>query len=166
MATLQKIIPCLWFNDQAEEAVNLYTSLIKNSKIGKIMRYDKASAEVSGQPEGSILTIDFELDGQQFSALNGGPLFKFTEAVSFMIMCDTQEEIDMLWNKLGEGGDPTAQQCGWLKDKFGLSWQIVPTVLQTLLTDSDPAKAQRTMKAMLEMKKLDIAQLQKAHDGQ
>lgn len=158
---IQQISACLWFNDQAEEAVNLYTSLFPNSKIGNTARYDKASAEVSGKPEGSVLTIEFEINGQTFTALNGGPLFKFSEAVSFVVTCDTQEEVDMYWNKLtADGGEES--QCGWLKDKFGLSWQIVPKVLGEMLSDKDGVKAQRAMKAMLEMKKIDIKALEKA----
>lgn len=128
-------------------------------------RYDEASAKASGRPAGSVLTVEFELDGQKFMALNGGPIFKFTEAVSFVIDCETQEEVDHYWGKLSEGGDPKAQQCGWLKDKYGLSWQVVPTVLGKMLSDKDTAKAQRTMKAMLEMKKLVIADLEKAFNG-
>lgn len=159
---MQKITPCLWFDNKAEEAVQFYTSLFPNSKILNTSRYDKASAEVSGQKEGSILTIECELNGQKFLAMNGGPLFKFTEAISFIVNCETQEEVDKYWNALTQGGAEV--QCGWLKDKFGLSWQITPTVLEKLLADKDPKKAGNTMKAMLEMKKLDIKKLQEAHD--
>lgn len=161
---MQKIVPCLWFDHQAEEAVNLYISLFKNSKILNVSRYDEASAQVSGQPAGSVLTVTFLLDGQEFMALNGGPAFKFTEAVSFVVNCETQAEVDRFWNTLtADGGEES--QCGWLKDKYGLSWQIVPTVLEQLLSDPDPAKAQRAMQAMLEMKKLDIAELMRAYEG-
>jgi len=129
MATLQKITPCLWFDDQAEEAVKLYTSIFKNSKIGKTTRYGEAGREIHGKEPGTVLTVSFELDGQAFTALNGGPMFKFTEAISLMVNCETQEEVDYFWDKLTPGGDPRAQQCGWLKDKFGVSWQVVPTIV-------------------------------------
>ncbi len=155
---MQKITPFLWFNDQAEEAANFYTSVFKDSKINEVARYDKASAEVSGRPEGSAMVVDFEIEGQTFSALNGGPQFKFTEAISFVIHCETQEEIDYYWEKLAEGGDPAAQQCGWLKDKFGVSWQIVPNQLGELI--SNP----KGMQAMLQMKKLVIEDLKKASE--
>lgn len=161
---MQKIVPCLWFDHQAEEAANLYVSLFKNSQILNVSRYDEASAKASGQPAGSVLTVTFTLDGQEFMALNGGPAFKFTEAVSFVVNCETQAEVDRFWNTLtADGGEES--QCGWLKDKYGLSWQIVPTVLEQLLSDPDPAKAQRAMQAMLEMKKLDIAELKRAYEG-
>lgn len=162
MATLQKIIPNLWYDTEAEEAANLYVSLFENSKVGNIMHYDKASAEVSGKEEGDVLTVEFELDGQSFVAINGGPNFKFTEAVSFAVDCETQDEVDHFWNGLIEDGGE-ASQCGWLKDKYGLSWQIVPTILNQLLSDPDPAKASSVMQAMLDMKKLIIADLQKAY---
>lgn len=162
---MQKITPCLWFNNNAEEAVNLYASIFKNLSIGKISRYDKASAEVSGQPEGSALVIPFQLEGQNFMALNGGPAFKFTEAISFCVDCKTQEEVDEFWEKLiANGGEES--QCGWLKDKFGLSWQIVPAILNELLGDPDPIKSSRVMQAMLKMKKIIIADLQKAYNGE
>jgi len=157
---MQKITPCLWFDKEAEEAAQFYTSVFKNSKIGTIARYDKASAKVSGQPEGSVLTVEFELDGQKFLALNGGPVFKFNEAVSFIVDCDTQEEVDYYWEKLS--AVPESEQCGWLKDKYGLSWQVVPKRLEELLNDPDSAKASRAMEAMLQMKKLDIAALERA----
>ncbi len=160
---IQKISPCLWFNDQAEEAVTFYASIFKDSKIGKMSRYDDESAQVSGRPTGSILTIEFELFGQHFTALNGGPLFKFTEAVSFVVNCETQEEIDHYWEKLS--AVPESEQCGWLKDKFGLSWQIVPTVLDNYLRDENKEKARRAMSAMLGMKKLVIEDLKKAYEG-
>jgi predicted 3-demethylubiquinone-9 3-methyltransferase (glyoxalase superfamily) len=160
---MKKIIPCLWFNNQAEEAANFYVSIFPNSKIGKIDHYDAASAEVSGQPEGSVLTVEFELDGNPFLGLNGGPIFKFSEATSFIVECDDQAEIDHYWYKLS--AVPESEQCGWLKDKFGVSWQIVPKRLHELLSDPDKAKASRAMKAMLEMHKLDIAELEKAAQG-
>jgi predicted 3-demethylubiquinone-9 3-methyltransferase (glyoxalase superfamily) len=163
MQTIQRITPCLWFDDQAEEAAKLYVSIFKNSKIGTIARYGEAGREIHKMPAGSVMTVAFELDGQTFTALNGGPVFKFTEAVSFQVNCDTQKEVDYYWEKLSAGGDAAAQQCGWLKDRFGLSWQIVPRVLPELLTDPDPAKSQRAMSAMLKMKKLDIDELKRAH---
>ena len=159
---MQKITPFLWFDNQAEEAVNCYTSLFKNSKIVNVARYDEAGAKASGRPKGSVMTVTFQIDGQEFIALNGGPVFKFTEAISFFVNCETQEEVDELWNKLTEGGEEG--QCGWLKDRFGLSWQIVPTALGEMLADPDPAKAQRVMKAMLQMKKIDIAKLKQAYE--
>ena len=159
---MQKITPNLWFDNQAEEAVNFYTSIFKNSKIKDIARYDSASAAVSGRPEGSVLTISFEIEGQDFLALNGGPIFKFNEPVSFIINCETQEEVDYYWEKLS--AVPESEQCGWLKDRFGLSWQVVPTMLGKLLSGPDPMKSQRAMQAMLQMKKLDIAALQQAYD--
>jgi predicted 3-demethylubiquinone-9 3-methyltransferase (glyoxalase superfamily) len=157
---MPKITPFLWFNDNAEEAVKFYTSIFKKSKIGKIARYDKAGEKVAGRPAGSVMTIEFEIEGQDFIALNGGPHFKFTEAISFVVNCKTQEEVDYYWEKLSEGGKEV--QCGWLKDKYGLSWQIVPTVLGELLSDNDAAKSQRVMKAMLKMVKLDIKKLKDA----
>ena len=160
---MQKITPCLWFDDNAEEAVNLYVSIFKNSRIGSVTRYDEASAKVSGRPEGSVLTVEFELEGQKFTALNGGPLFKFTEAVSFMIDCESQEEVDRLWAKLSEGGEES--QCGWLKDKYGLSWQVAPRILTELLKDKDPVKSKRVMEAMLQMKKIEIKTLMEAYEG-
>ena len=165
MPKLQLITPCLWFDSQAEEAARFYVGIFPNSKIGAIARYGDAGKEVHHRPAGSVMTIAFELSGQPFTALNGGPIFKFTEAVSFQIMCDTQDEIDHFWTKLTEGGDPKAQQCGWLKDKFGLSWQVVPTILPKLMSDPDPAKSGRAMKALLQMKKLKIDELQRAAQG-
>jgi predicted 3-demethylubiquinone-9 3-methyltransferase (glyoxalase superfamily) len=155
----------LWFDNQAEEAARYYASIFKNSKIGRISHYTEAGQETHKQPPGSVMTAEFELDGQPFTALNGGPIFKFNEAVSLQIYCDTQEEIDYYWEKLGQGGDPTAQVCGWLKDKYGLSWQVVPRMMGELMADSDPAKASRVMEAMLKMKKLDIAVLKAAAGG-
>jgi predicted 3-demethylubiquinone-9 3-methyltransferase (glyoxalase superfamily) len=160
---MQKISPCLWFDDQAEQAVNFYCGIFKNSKILEILHYDKASAQASGQSEGSVLTVTFELDGQKFMALNGGPIFKFTEAVSFMIPCDTQEEIDYYWEKLtADGGEES--QCGWLKDKYGMSWQVYPAIIDKMLMDKDRAKAGRAMQAMLTMRKFDIAALESAFE--
>jgi len=157
---MQKITPFLWFDNQAEEAVKFYTSIFKNSRIGKTARYDEAGAKVSGRPAGSVMTIEFRLDGQKFVALNGGPVFKFTEAVSFVVNCKTQKEVDYYWKKLSTGGKEV--QCGWLTDKYGLSWQIVPTVLGELLGDKNAAKSQRVMQAMLKMVKLDIKKLKQA----
>ena len=157
---MQKITPFLWFNDDAEEAVKFYSSIFKNSKIRKIARYDKAGEKAAGQPAGSVMTIEFEIEGQEFIALNGGPHFKFTEAVSFVVSCKMQSEVDYYWKKLSAGGKEV--QCGWLKDKFGLSWQIVPTILGELMSDKDPAKSERVMEAMLKMVKLDINKLKAA----
>ena len=165
MARIQKIIPFLWFDDQAEAAARFYTSIFKNSKLGRVSRYGEAGQEAHHRPPGSVMVVEFELEGQRFAALNGGPVFKFTEAISFEISCDTQEEVDYYWEKLTAGGDPKAQQCGWLKDKFGLSWQVVPAALGELMSDPDRAKAGRTMQAMLKMKKLDLAELERAAAG-
>lgn len=165
MATMQKITSNLWFDKQAEEAVNFYMSVFKNSKLGRIARYGKEGFEIHGMPEGTVMTIEFWLEGQGFVALNGGPHFKFSEAISFIVNCDNQGEVDYYWEKLKEGGDEKAQICGWLKDKFGLSWQIVPTVLPDMMSNPDAAKSQRAMKAMLQMKKIDIAALEKAFTG-
>ncbi len=162
MRPLSRISPCLWLDREAEEAANFYVAIFRNSKIVSISRYGEAGYEIHGKPAGSVMTVEFELDGQSFTALNGGPHFKFNEAVSFQVKCETQEEVDYYWEKLGAGGDAKAQQCGWLKDKFGVSWQIVPTVLGALLNDPDPDKARRAMEATLAMKKLDIAQLKRA----
>jgi predicted 3-demethylubiquinone-9 3-methyltransferase (glyoxalase superfamily) len=158
---MQKITTCLWFNGQAEEAVNFYTSVFKNSKIGKTSRYDEATSKASGMPADSVMTITFDLDGREFMALNGGPAFKFTEAISLMVNCKDQKEIDYYWNKLtSDGGEESV--CGWLKDKFGLSWQIVPESLDKLLSEKDPAKSKRVMEAVMKMKKLDIEALENA----
>jgi predicted 3-demethylubiquinone-9 3-methyltransferase (glyoxalase superfamily) len=156
---MQKISPFLWFDNQAEEAMHHYVSIFKNSKVGKITRYGDAGPG----PKGTVMVASFELEGQRFAALNGGPQFRFTEAISFVVNCETQEEVDDLWEKLGEGGQ--FQQCGWLKDKFGLSWQIVPTALIELISDPDPVKSRRVMEAMLQMTKIDIAKLRQAHGG-
>jgi predicted 3-demethylubiquinone-9 3-methyltransferase (glyoxalase superfamily) len=158
---MQKITPFLWFDDNAEEAVKFYTSIFKNSKIGKIARYDEAGEKAAGRPAGSVMTIEFRLEGQEFVALNGGPHFKFTEAISFVVSCKTQAEVDYYWNKLTADGGKEVQ-CGWLKDKYGLSWQVVPTILPELLSDKDAAKSQRVMEAMLQMVKLDIKKLKQA----
>ena len=157
---MQRITPFLWFDGQAEEAANFYCSVFKNSKMGKVIRYGKEGFEIHGQPEGKVMTADFELEGSKFVALNGGPIFKFSEAISFQVHCETQEEIDYYWSMLSEGGQES--HCGWLKDKFGLSWQVVPVVLIEMLTGPDAAKAQRVTKAFLQMKKFDIAALQRA----
>ena len=159
---MQKITPCLWFDAQAEEAANFYVSLFENSRIKKISRYGDSGADVSGQTKGSVMTVEFELNGQEFVGLNGGPQFNFSEAVSFMVSCETQEEVDRFWEKLSEGGAPGP--CGWLKDKFGLSWQIVPTILGKLMASGDPGKSEKVMSALLKMGKLDIAALKEAYD--
>jgi predicted 3-demethylubiquinone-9 3-methyltransferase (glyoxalase superfamily) len=156
---IQPITPFLWFDDQAEEAAAFYTSVFPNSTITKVVRYGKAGPG----PAGSVMIVEFQLMGQSFSALNGGPRFAFTEAISFVVHCQTQDEVDAYWQKLTAGGAEVA--CGWLKDKFGLSWQIVPTALPSLLGDPDPEKSGRAMKAMLTMKKLDIGALERAHAG-
>ena len=161
---MQKITPFLWFDDQAEEAVNFYTALFKSSKIFRIFHYNEEAAEKTGRPVGSVLTIEFEIEGQKFVALNGGPLFKFDESISFVINCETQEEVDYFWEKLtADGGEESA--CGWLKDKFGLSWQVTPTALIDMLHDKDPEKAERVMKAMLQMQKIEIPKLKAAYGG-
>lgn len=162
---MQKITPCLWFDDKAEEAAKFYASIFKNSKIGDIIHYGKDGYEIHGREEGSVLTVDFEIEGQKFVALNGGPIFKFNEAISFQVHCETQEEVDYYWEKLSEGGDEKAQQCGWLKDKYGVSWQIVPIVLIKMLKDKDTKKSDRVMKVMLQMHKLDINLLVQAYEG-
>ena len=162
---MQKITPFLWFDDKAEAAARFYTSIFKPSKILNVLRYDQAAARVSGRPEGSVMTVAFQLAGQEFTALNGGPLFKFTEAVSFAVNCRTQKEVDYYWRKLTAGGGRPGQ-CGWLKDKFGFSWQVMPTILDELLGSRDAAKAQRVMKALLTMRKLDIKKLKQAYRGE
>ena len=161
---MQKISPCLWFDDQGEEAAKFYTSIFKDSKMGDVTRYGKEGYEIHGREEGTVMTVEFEIEGQKFLALNGGPIFKFNEAISFQVYCETQEEVDYYWEKLSEGGDEKAQQCGWLKDKYGVSWQIVPIILIKILKDKDSEKSQRVMKAMLQMHKLDISTLKKAYD--
>ena len=163
MKITQKITSCLWFDDKAEEAAKFYTSIFKNSNIGKITRYDEESSQASGRPLGSVMTVEFQLEGQQFLALNGGPIFKFTEAVSFIVNCEKQEEVDYFWSRLSAGGEES--RCGWLKDRFGLSWQVVPIVLIEMLADKDIAKAKRVTHAMLQMDKIDVSTLKKAYDG-
>ncbi|MBI4725515.1 MAG: VOC family protein [Rhodomicrobium sp.] len=165
MPKLQTITPCLWFDNQAEEAAKFYVSIFENSEIGAITRYGKEGFEVHGRPEGSALTVTFRLGEQEFTALNGGPHFKFNEAISFAVRCETQDEIDRYWEKLSEGGEEKAQQCGWLKDKYGVSWQIVPAALSGMIGDADAAKSGRVMNALLQMKKLDLASLKRAYDG-
>ncbi|HEY9676426.1 MAG TPA: VOC family protein [Drouetiella sp.] len=160
---MQKVTPFLWFDEQAEEAVNFYTSIFKNSKIKQVSRYDRDSAKASGRAEGSVMVITFELDGQDYMALNGGPVFKFNPAISFMINCDTQEEIDRMWDELSDGG--SIQGCGWVTDKFGISWQVVPKVFGTMMKDPDAAKTRRVMASLLQMQKLDIEALEKAFAG-
>jgi predicted 3-demethylubiquinone-9 3-methyltransferase (glyoxalase superfamily) len=161
---MQKIIPCLWFDDKAEEAAKFYASIFKNSKIGDVSRYGKEGYEFHGKEDGTVMTVDFEIEGQKYVALNGGPIFKFNEAISFQVHCETQKEVDYYWEKLSEGGDEKAQQCGWLKDKYGVSWQIVPVVLTKMLQDKDAKKSQRVMKALLQMRKLDIKSLTQAYE--
>jgi predicted 3-demethylubiquinone-9 3-methyltransferase (glyoxalase superfamily) len=161
---IQKITPCLWFDDHAEEAVKTYTSIFKDSRMGRVTRYEEESAKASGRPAGTVMTVEFQLEGQEFVALNGGPIFTFNEAISFQVSCKTQEEVDHYWDALSDGGDREAQQCGWLKDKYGVSWQIVPTALVEMLQDPDPGKRSRVMKAMLQMKKIDIQALKQARE--
>jgi len=161
---MQKITPFLWFDHQAEEAAKFYTSVFKDSKLGKILRYDEASAKAAGGTVGSVLTIEFEIEGQKFTALNGGPQFKFNESVSFVVHCQTQDEVDYFWQKLtADGGHES--ECGWLRDKFGLSWQVTPTVLIEMLHDKDPKKSERVMNAMMQMQKIDISKLKAAYAG-
>jgi predicted 3-demethylubiquinone-9 3-methyltransferase (glyoxalase superfamily) len=166
MSLSQPLTPCLWFDSQAEDAARFYTGIFKNSKIVAITRYPDAGQEVHGRAPGSVMTVEFELNGQPFTALNGGPHFKFNEAVSFQVMCETQDDVDAYWERLGQGGDPKAQQCGWLKDRFGLSWQVVPAGMVEMLSDPDREKANRAMEAMMQMKKLDLAELKRAFEGE
>jgi predicted 3-demethylubiquinone-9 3-methyltransferase (glyoxalase superfamily) len=165
VAVINKITPCLWFDDQAEAAVTFYTGIFKKSKVVTVSRYGEAGREIHGKAPGTVMAVAFELEGQTFTALNGGPEFKFNEAISFQVNCETQEEADHYWTKLCAGGDPSAQQCGWLKDRYGVSWQIVPTALVEMLSDPDAGKSQRVMTAMLRMKKIDIAELRRAYAG-
>ena len=165
MARLTRIAPCLWFDGQAEAAAQFYTSVFENSRILGLTRYGEAGREFHGQAPGTVMTVAFEVDGLAFTALNGTPAFRFTEAVSFQVLCDTQAEVDRYWAKLGEGGDPAAQQCGWLKDRFGLSWQVVPSMLPELLLKGDPQRSERMMQALMPMQKLDIDALQQAWQG-
>ena len=162
MQLKERIAPCLWFDSQAEQAAAFYISVFKNSRIVQVSHYSDVGKEIHHRPAGSVMTVAFELDGQGFTALNGGPIFKFNEAISLQVYCDTQKEIDYYWDALSQGGDPTAQQCGWLKDQFGLSWQVVPRLLEELLKDHKSDTAQRAMEAMLRMKKIDIAELERA----
>jgi predicted 3-demethylubiquinone-9 3-methyltransferase (glyoxalase superfamily) len=166
MPTVSRIVPFLWFASQAEEAASYYVGIFKNSGIKRVTRYGSAGQEVTGGTPGSVMTVDFELDGQPFTALNGGPHFIFNEAVSFQVMCKDQAEIDYYWERLGAGGDPAAQQCGWLKDRFGLSWQVVPEDLEKLFADPNSEAGARAMNAMLGMKKMDIAALKAAYEGE
>ena len=159
---MKAINPCLWFDNQGEEAARFYTSIFKKSKMGTITRYGDAAAAAAGRPKGSVMTVTFQLDGQEFMALNGGPVFKFSEAISLMVNCETQEEIDYFWEKLSAGGEESV--CGWLKDKFGLSWQIVPAALGEMMKDQ--AKSERVMEALLKMKKLDLKALKQAYEGE
>jgi predicted 3-demethylubiquinone-9 3-methyltransferase (glyoxalase superfamily) len=165
MPSLQRINPCLWFDDQAEEAVALYTSIFKNSRVVTVTRYSEAGREKHGMRPGTVMTVAFELDGQSFTALNGGPIFKFSEAISFVINCANQKEVDYYWEKLSAGGAPEAQECGWLKDKYGVSWQVVPTALIEMIGDADAGRSRRVTEAMMQMKKLDIATLERAYAG-
>jgi predicted 3-demethylubiquinone-9 3-methyltransferase (glyoxalase superfamily) len=158
----QRISPMLWFDDQAEQAASFYTSIFKNAKILNTTRYTKDAEQAAGRPAGSVMTVEFVLDGQKFTALNGGPHFRFNEAISFVVRCSDQPEVDYYWDRLSAGGDPKAQQCGWLKDKFGLSWQVVPDQLVALLTDENPERARKATAAMLKMKKIDVAELERA----
>lgn len=165
MPVVQKISPCLWFDDQGEQAAKFYAGIFANSRIVKIARYGEAGREFHGRAPGSVMTVAFELDGQPFTALNGGPHFKFNEAISLQVSCDTQEELDHFWEKLSLGGDDQAQQCGWLRDRYGVSWQIVPAKLADWASDPDEVKSQRVMQALMQMKKLDIAVLKQAYAG-
>ncbi|HEX5438257.1 MAG TPA: VOC family protein [Gemmatimonadaceae bacterium] len=165
MVTTQRITPFLWFDSEAEEAARFYTGIFKNSRITAVTRYSEAGFEAHHRPAGSVMVVAFELDGQSFTALNGGPVFTFNEAISLQVNCATQEEIDYYWEMLSAGGDPKAQQCGWLKDRYGLAWQIVPNFLDELFRDENSAEAQRAMEAMLRMKKFDIAELRRAYAG-
>jgi predicted 3-demethylubiquinone-9 3-methyltransferase (glyoxalase superfamily) len=165
MSITPHIRPCLWFADQAEEAARFYTGIFPNSRIVATTHYSEAGQETHRRPAGSVMTVTFELDGQQFTGLNGGPIFTFNEAVSFEIHCNDQQEIDYYWERLGEGGDPAAQVCGWLKDRYGLSWQVVPANMDAWFTDGESPATQRAMNAMLQMKKLDIGELERAYAG-
>ena len=160
---MQKIVNCLWFNNQAEEAANFYTAVFKNGKIGRKQYYDEETAKATGQKAGSLLTIEFSIEGQEFMALNGGPVFNFTPAISLLVSCKNQAEVDLLWSNLS--ADPAAEQCGWLKDKFGLSWQIVPAELREMTHDRDKKRSSRVMAALMKMKKLDLEALRAAFDG-
>ncbi len=160
---MHKITPCLWFDDKAEDAAKLYVSIFKNSKLGQVTRYGDSGSQISGKPKGSVMTVTFEIEGQEFVALNGGPLFKFTEAVSFMVKCESQQDIDEMWSKLSEGGEEGP--CGWLKDKYGLSWQIVVPEWDQMLRDKDSEKSERVMAAILHMSKPDMQRVRQAYEG-
>jgi predicted 3-demethylubiquinone-9 3-methyltransferase (glyoxalase superfamily) len=162
---LQRLTPFLWFDNQAEEAVSFYTSIFKNSRVVSVTRYGEAGTVASGRPKGTVMTIAFQLDGQEFVALNGGPHFQFSEAISFVVNCESQGEVDYYWEKLSDGGDEKAQQCGWLRDRYGVSWQIVPVALRTFVGGPDPEKSQRAMQALLQMRKIDIQGLKEAYEG-
>ena len=165
MAKMQKIVSNLWFDTQAEEAAKYYTSIFKNSKIRRITYYGKEGFEIHNKPEGSVLTVEFEIEDQIFTALNGSPAFKFNEAISFIVNCENQKEIDYYWDRLAAEGDPAAQQCGWLKDKYGLSWQVVPTELDEMLEGPPTERSERVMKALLQMQKIDLEKLKQAHSS-
>jgi predicted 3-demethylubiquinone-9 3-methyltransferase (glyoxalase superfamily) len=165
VAAVKKITPCLWFDDQAEDAARFYTGIFRNSRITLVTRYGTAGFEIHGRPAGSVMVVAFDLDGSSFTALNGGPHFKFNEAVSLQVNCESQEEIDYFWEKLGAGGDPKARQCGWLKDRYGLSWQVVPADMDEMFKDEKSAGSQRAMEAMLQMKKLDMHEIRRAYEG-
>lgn len=165
MPVSHRIKPCLWFDDQAEAAAEFYTSIFPNSRITDISRYGEAGRDVHGKPPGSAMVVAFELDGQAFTALNGGPAFTFNEAISLVVTCATADELDDYWHRLAAGGDEEAQRCGWLKDRYGISWQVVPSALPAMLNDPDPERAGRVMDAMLQMKKIDIAALERARNG-
>ena len=165
MEVKPRIAPCLWFDDQAEEAARFYTGIFRNSRIAQVARYPKSGSEVTGKAPGTVMTVDFEIEGQPFTALNGGPHVKFNEAISLQVICKDQAEIDYYWEKLGEGGDPKAQQCGWLKDKFGVSWQVTPALLSDMIDNPDSPNSERAFAAMLKMKKMDIAELERAYRG-
>jgi len=160
---MQRFTPCLWYDDKAEEAAKFYTSIFKNSKIKDITHFGESGAKESGQPKGSVMTVTFDLDGQEFMALNGGPAFQFTPAISFIVNCATQKEVDELWEKLS--ASKADEQCGWLKDKYGVSWQITPTIVNEMIQDKDPVKSERVMKAIVQMKKIDIEALKRAYEG-
>jgi len=165
MSITPRIRPCLWFADQGEEAARFYTGIFPNSRILATTHFSEAGIEIHKRPPGSVMTVTFELDGHQFTALNGGPMFTFNEAISLEVHCKSQEEVDYYWERLGEGGDPAARQCGWLKDRYGVSWQVIPTAMEKLFEDPDSPATQRAMNAMLQMEKLDLAELERAYAG-
>ena len=162
MRVTPRIAPCLWFDHEAEDAASFYVSVFRNSKMVTVVRYSQAGQAIHKKPVGSVMQVVFELDGQEFTALNGGPEFRFNEAISLQIYCETQDEVDHYWDKLSQGGDPRAQRCGWLKDKYGVSWQVVPKAIEEMLKDHESPRAQRAMEAMLQMKKIDVGELQRA----